>query len=101
MGPSDSALALAVVVGWCYRSMSTPTRIDRQWQTRREAGTQSHGPHAGGRAVRSSSVRHPLRLRGRRAETGGPRLRSDGPCSRFETKPARIANGQRCDPFSR
>ena len=38
-------------VGCCYRSTPPLAAIDRQWQTRREAGTQSHGPHAGSRAA--------------------------------------------------
>jgi hypothetical protein len=29
----------------------SPVATDRQWQTRREAGTQSHGPHAGSRVA--------------------------------------------------
>ena len=38
-------------VACCRRSTSPLTESDRQWQTRREAGTQSHGPHAGSRAA--------------------------------------------------
>src|SRR6188508_2048116 len=45
------ASSTTTAVPCCHRSTPPRLRPSDKWQTRREAGTQSHGPHAGSRVA--------------------------------------------------